>query len=230
MGARGAALAIRGAMPSPLAAIPVRTPKQSRSRASFEKVTAAARRLLETQGYEGITLQDVVRESGVSIGSIYGRVASKEDLLRVVQAQVLAEVEVDQSVLTDPARWSEGGLRELLPKLIDAFAEFLRERAPILRAFMTQANVDPQIGDAGRRSGHLLGECFVALLLTRREEITHADPERAARACFVVSYSALGRYLGLGSSAEAAGEGNWTLLKEDIGDLCVSYLLDARPR
>ena len=45
----------------------VRPPKQRRSRESYERVLDAAHTLLEENGFEGFTAQEVAVRSGVSI-------------------------------------------------------------------------------------------------------------------------------------------------------------------
>jgi AcrR family transcriptional regulator len=182
----------------------LREPKQGRSRASFEKVIAAARTLMAESGYDGFTLADVVRTSGVSIGSIYHRVSSKDDLLRVLHTRVLEEIEVEQAWIVCADRWEGFSLHQMLPQLLDELAEMLRR--------------------VGRASGKKLAEGFEALLLTRRDAIRHPDPVRAAHACFTTAYATYSRYLGLGSSLDSAGEGDWQILKADVSLMCGCFL------
>ena len=67
----------------------VRPPKQRRSRESYERVLDAAHTLLEENGFEGFTVQEVAARSGVSIGAIYERFGNKESLLRAVHARLM---------------------------------------------------------------------------------------------------------------------------------------------
>src|SRR3954451_17242527 len=64
---------------------PVLAPQQKRSQASVERVFAATRALLEEKGFDGVTVQEVSTRAEVSVGAIYGRFQSKENLLRAVQ-------------------------------------------------------------------------------------------------------------------------------------------------
>jgi AcrR family transcriptional regulator len=56
----------------------IRPPLQRRSQESLERVLAAGLEVLIDVGFEGFTLQEVSRRAGVSIGSIYARVPSRE--------------------------------------------------------------------------------------------------------------------------------------------------------
>ena len=59
----------------------VSEPKQQRSRDSFAKVRAAVLQLLHERGTGQFSLAEVSARAEVSIGSIYGRVSSKAELL-----------------------------------------------------------------------------------------------------------------------------------------------------
>ena len=67
----------------------VRPPKQRRSRESYERVLDAAYGLLEENGFEGFTVQEVAARANVSIGAIYERFGNKETLLRTVHARLM---------------------------------------------------------------------------------------------------------------------------------------------
>ena len=71
----------------------IRPPQQPRSRASLERVIVAGTKLLEEEGYEGFTLAKVSSMANVSIGSIYARVKSKDDLFYVIQDRFMSRTE-----------------------------------------------------------------------------------------------------------------------------------------
>lgn len=70
----------------------VREPKQERSRQSFDKAVDATVSLLVERRSDAFTLVEVAQRAGVSIGSIYGRVSSKDDLIRAAQARETARI------------------------------------------------------------------------------------------------------------------------------------------
>ncbi len=55
-----------------------------------DRLLAAAGRVFAAKGYDGTKIMDIIREAGLSSGAVYGRFASKDDLLL---AAVLAAVE-----------------------------------------------------------------------------------------------------------------------------------------
>jgi hypothetical protein len=83
---------------------------------------------------------------------------------------------------------------------------------------------DPQIAATGKRhyADQLLD--FKLLILERRAEIAHPDPEHAASFAFAVVYGMVARHLGFGSR-DAAGEGDWRQLVDDLSTTCLALLL-----
>lgn len=204
-----------------------RTPKQRRSRESYERMVEAAIEILREKGLEGLTLSEVSRRSRVSIGSIYCRVQSKEHLLREVQARVLGEMEHEFAMLVNRVRRRMLPLRELVPVLVRELALFLRRHATLLNAFMQQAQRDEHMAAEGQRSYSQAMLDFKLLLLEHQTDFGHPDPERATSACFIIVYGALARYLGLGAipgEHSGAGEGDWKQLVEDLGLMALAFL------
>lgn len=203
-----------------------RTPKQSRSRESFDRVLEAATELLAQGGYHSLTLAEVSRRSKVSIGSIYCRVESKDDLVRAVQARAIVDIEREFNEIVTRLRRRRLPLRQLVPALVRELASHLQSHASLLSAFIERAPSDPVIASTGRKSHAQTGLDFRLLLLERHNEFVHPEPEQAAATCFTVVYGALARYLGLGAQRDHAGanEGNWKQLVADLGLMCLAFL------
>jgi AcrR family transcriptional regulator len=199
-------------------------PKQLRSRASFERVIDSAIRLLEERGSADFTLVEVSQLADASIGSIYGRVGSKDDLIRIVQLRVNKRIEEDHNKVLERAALNSTGLVSLVRALVTGLAEFLKRNAPILRALMSCASSDPVIEKAGKLSHAKFATAFVELVLRYRAEINHPQPELAAEACFSIAYATLARYLGLGTEPTSTGGGPWTALKEHLCMMSICFL------
>jgi len=205
-----------------------RTPKQQRSRESFDRVIVAATELLRDGGLAALTLAAVSRRSKVSIGSIYCRVDGKDALVREVQLVVLAEMEHEFALLVNRVRRKHLPLISLVPTLIAEFASYLQKHATLLSAFMQQGDRDRVVEEVGRRSFQETLLDFKLLLLERASEFAHPDPEEAATMCFNVTYATLGRFLGLNSGVPGhggTGEGDWSRLVENLGVMCRAYIM-----
>ncbi|MFC4455421.1 TetR/AcrR family transcriptional regulator [Deinococcus sonorensis] len=205
-----------------------RTPQQDRSRQSFERVLEAAIEILAEGSFEQLTLAAVSQRAGVSTGSIYGRVRGKEELLNAAQRRILERVEAEQAALLKGIRAEQLPFAALVPQLVDALGEFLKAQANLLRPLMARAPSDEAVAALGKQSFGKLEEGWCAVLLEHRAAIHHPRPEHAAWACFHLAYAAFARYLALGSTAEAAGEGDWAELKSDLGEMSLLFLQYAR--
>jgi len=202
----------------------IRSPLQERSRQSFERVLDAAMDLLMEVGYEGLTVAGVSARAGASTGSIYGRVRGKDDLLRAVQERILERTEAGQAAMLADLQAEHLPLSRLVPRAVDALAEFMRSHADLLRPLMTRAVTDDKVAGRGKASHAKLQDGWTAVILTRAPEVQSDLPERAVLSCFRIVYASLARYLGLGSSPESAGEGDWADLKVDLGRMALAYL------
>src|ERR1700730_10429964 len=137
----------------------------------------AAKEILHEGGLAALTLAEVSRQSRVSIGSIYCRVDSKEDLVRAVQARALEEMDHEFAMLVNRVRRKSLPLRALVPTMTRELALYLRRHAPLLRAFMQQAVDDPVLEAVGKKSFQQNALDFKLILLDRQAEIRHPEPE-----------------------------------------------------
>jgi AcrR family transcriptional regulator len=199
-------------------------PKQLRSLKSFEQVLDAATELLEKHGFDGFSIVDVSRRSKISIGSIYGRVAGKDDLVRSVQERALNRADKEHDAFLEEIGRDESTLAELFPLAVQSHAEFLAEYAGLFHAFILRASSDPVLSKRGKRSHAHFTNGFCKLLLRHRSEITHPQPERAVLACTRLLWSSFGSFLGLDND-ESAGEGDWHELIEDVTQMGLLYLM-----
>ncbi|MBN8185319.1 TetR/AcrR family transcriptional regulator [Salipiger thiooxidans] len=75
---------------------PRKTPRQSRSRASYEAVLTAAAQILERDGMAGLNTNAVAERAGVSVGTLYqyfpGKEAIAAELVRRIKAQLLDDL------------------------------------------------------------------------------------------------------------------------------------------
>lgn len=72
-------------------ALPVR---QARSRATRERLLAAAEKVFAEKGYDGAKLSDIAEEAGVSVGAVYFRFKDKDALFLAIAESFIAETRV----------------------------------------------------------------------------------------------------------------------------------------
>ncbi|HEX6461285.1 MAG TPA: TetR/AcrR family transcriptional regulator [Thermoleophilaceae bacterium] len=203
----------------------IRPPLQRRSQESLERVLQAGAELLLEVGYEGFTLQEVSKRSGVSIGSIYARAPSKEALVLAIYDREMAKVSAANERLRETAQLEGLKGRELIIALVDLMARSTLEHAGILRVFMYRALIDPEIWQRGSDRSTELSRAFEEALLEHRDELNHPDPELAIDVAFRMVYCTLVRRVSHGDNFESQRPLSDEDLIRELGEAAADYLL-----
>ncbi len=95
---------------------PKKTPRQSRSAATFEAIIEAGARILREGGYEALTTNRVADLAGVSVGSLYQYFPNKEAILVEMVCRHLTDL--GAGIATIASRADELTLEELVTALI----------------------------------------------------------------------------------------------------------------
>lgn len=208
----------------------VQPPQQERSRASFERVIKAATALLEEEGYDGFTLAEVSKRANVSIGSIYARVKSKDDLFYVIQERNMTVWE-DRPRLHDPTVWSDLDARAAIIGIVGEIGELFKLNERLLRVFMHRGIVDGVVATRSSASVSHYHDEIVRILLTKRAAIAHADPALAIDVAFRMAWGTLARQIMYWPTFESKRKVAWETLVHELGRACAAYLLapDAPP-
>jgi AcrR family transcriptional regulator len=204
----------------------IRPPQQRRSQASLDRVLDAGTELLQERGWGGFTLAEVSRRANVSIGSIYARVPSKEALLYTIYDRYSDRLRAEQVEFEDPERFRGLPTEELVHAAIRAFAETMHQHRRMLSVMMHRGAVDAAIATRGSASSSAVGQSFKDLLLTRRDEIRHSNPELAVDVAWRIVYCALARQVMYGPTFESDRNIKWDQLVAELARACSAYLLD----
>ena len=186
-------------------------PKQARSRRTLERIVAAGIQLLEEGGPDAVTVQAVVRRARSSVGSFYARFQGKDDLLEHLREQVRSSTEAEWKGAVAAEPW-EGSLEQAAARAV----ELLLERRPRYDARLRTASRLVSAGEDAELRRKALDE-LAARLLERKDEITHADPERAVRI-------GLAAVLGVGQHARGDNDGGADALGTECTQLLLGYL------
>ncbi|MEL7540079.1 MAG: TetR/AcrR family transcriptional regulator [Pseudomonadota bacterium] len=161
-------------------------PKQNRAIRTREKLMSALERLLREHEFENISVQDIAREAGVAVGSVYSHFKDKtaflEALLEFWRQQVEAQLEVSESQATRAAFLAFGSLRASLFEATKAVYLQTKENGHILRAVHTYARLHPDAKDDDWQS--LVVRSFApisALFELYADEITVSDADLGTR-------------------------------------------------
>jgi AcrR family transcriptional regulator len=105
-----------------------------------ERILDAAKTLFSSKGYHETSMDDIVRESGLSKGAIYGHFESKEKLFLAVHQKQLAESLGRMASGFEPEDTASGKLRKALDAHFGKDCECSREKCMINNEIMFSAS------------------------------------------------------------------------------------------
>jgi AcrR family transcriptional regulator len=194
-----------------------RPPQQARSRASLQKVLAAAEHVLAHHGIEEFTVGAVAEQAEMSVGAIYRRFSGKDQLLHAVKDQLLTQLETN---VREALRTSEPGLREIVGAFTQALARTFASHDRIFSELLDGQRAEGR--DRGLAALAAIQHAFVESVRPGLPDISREDPEPAVRmaartiigAC--VHRAATGRYW--------PDHLSWTTWAVETTELTLAYL------
>lgn len=156
----------------------LREPRQARSRERLERIMKATAMLLRERRFDQVTIADIVKEAGTSVGVFYSRFENKDALLEFLEEQVYAEVgEVIANNLEGQTTESP---EELVRKLVELTVLVHKKFSGISREIVQMAWGDPaRLARTVAWSEQLAGS-LRPMLSPIADPKLHADADKAA--------------------------------------------------
>jgi AcrR family transcriptional regulator len=208
--------------PQAEASVP-RPPRQRRSRESLERVLQAGVELLGETDYDGFTLGELSRRANVSVGSIYARFGSKDDLFLALQERIQSRLHEEQAESLRAIDGDDAGAA--IAAAVDVLAAAMRRHGAVLRVLMVRSAIDERTRVSGSRAASSVGEAFTACVLRHRDTIVHPDPELAVDIAFRMVFSTMSRRVIFGPTFESKRRIGWERFAAEQATLCRAYLL-----
>ncbi len=154
-------------------------PKQARSQRTLLRILEAAEALIHEKGLDDASIPEIVRRAGSSVGGFYARFKDKNELLRALEERFFRDVSDRVDALADATRWEGARVADMVEACAAELVTVVRERRNLIAAFLHRAVHDEAFKVEAVRFRELLSSRIGGFLLTRRDEFTHPDPERA---------------------------------------------------
>lgn len=200
----------------------LRPPQQARSRAALQRLLTSAEHVLVSEGQEALTIVRVAEHAGVSVGGVYRRFASKEQLIDAVKQAFVDRLEGAVAEAFDEAELSLGGVVEAF---ISALSETLAESGRIIPALMAGGR-SADVPEQGLRTFTSLQQRFLDAVAPYRAQICHPDPVAALNIVFR-SVVATGTHRAAISPWLPDGL-TWPQWAREIADMTTAYLITER--
>jgi len=164
-------------------------PQQERSRRTHAAILAAGTELLEQGGPEALVVSDVAERAGVSVGGIYRRFGTKDQLLLAIQEHFTTGfLEEFQTQVAGAADDMDGP--ELVYLAVSGLAETIRARASLLRVFILISTKHEAVLAIGSKAAQAVGMSFRELVRRTERTIVRPDPEAAIDFVYRLVYAA----------------------------------------
>jgi AcrR family transcriptional regulator len=169
----------------------IRPPQQARSQETLERLLDAAEHLVGEKGFEDTGVAEVARRAGSSVGAFYARFPDKDALLHALYERYYEQAIATADAALEPTRWEGARIPEILAAVVRFLVSIYREQRGLIRAFVIRNHSDADFQARRDRLSHSVSERLSALLLARRAEIAHENPEKAAAFGLTLVFSTL---------------------------------------
>lgn len=196
----------------------LRPPQQARSRAALQRLLTSAEHVLVNEGPEEFTITRVAERAGVSVGGVYRRFASKEQLIDAVRHSLLERLEEAVAEAFNKAEPSLGGV---IDSFTSALSETLGESGRIIPALLAGGrSVDAP--EQALRIVTSLQQRFLDAVAPHGKQIRHPNPVTALNIAFR-SVIAAGAHRAAMSPWLPDGL-TWRQWAHEIADMTTAYL------
>lgn len=201
-------------------------PRQARSRATVDRILTAAEDLFAERGEVGFTLPEVARRAQVSVGSIYRRFATREELLMGVFDRVRGE-EQDTALSTwEQMDWAAMSAEEVVGRLVRDISRLLRDRESLMRAIMARRLTvgDDPVFAHGLEDVVRGAAAFERAIRASGHPLTGGDPGARTEFAYRLTVSAVHRWAAREIEVMAPTAMSWERMLDHLTEVIVSYL------
>jgi AcrR family transcriptional regulator len=157
----------------------IRPPRQARTQETLDRLLDSAERLLEQKGFDDLSVAEIARDAGSSVGAFYRRLKDKDAVLHALHERYCDEAYATAEAALEPERWQDAGIEEIAEAAVPFLVQIFSERIGLERAIYRRALVDPIFQERSLRLWRHVMQGWSDLLLERRAEIRHPEPESA---------------------------------------------------
>src|ERR1041385_4164432 len=108
-------------------------PKQARSERTLFRLRDAAEALITEGGLAGLSIPEVVRRAGSSVGGFYARFRDKNELLRALEERFFLQVGTRLDRLADERRWIGAPVGAIVETAVAELVTVTEERKQLIR-------------------------------------------------------------------------------------------------
>lgn len=202
----------------------IKPPRQARTQESLERVLDAAEALLADKRFEDIHITEIASRADISVAAFYRRFKDKDGLLHALHERICEEAFATADDALQPERWEGAGIREILDTVVPFLIEALEGREALDLAVYQRGLTDAAMRERSDRLIVYVMQGLSRLLLARRDEIGHPDPERAVSFALVQMFAVLVQVYTTGRRDVALVRMGDREITRELTNSCLAYL------
>ncbi|MEN6473345.1 MAG: TetR/AcrR family transcriptional regulator [Syntrophaceae bacterium] len=165
--------------------IPLREPRQSRSRVTYDAILEATTQLLIERGYAATTTNHIAERAGISIGSLYQYFPNKEAIaVELLQRHILGGPAYMESKITHAMKYLRDPVK-IVKAFIEAACDHHADNPTLHKVLEEEVPHPPHIREAIRRNEDLFAVALANLIEQQRPQQV-PNLTVAARLVFVI--------------------------------------------
>jgi len=187
-------------------------------------VLDAAEALLADKRFEDIHVTEIASRADTSVAAFYRRFKDKEALLHALHERICEEAFATADDALQPERWEGAGIREILDTVVPFLIDALEGREALDLAVYQRGLTDAAMRERSDRLILYVMEGLSRLLLERRAEIGHPEPERAVSFALVQMFAVLVQIYTTGRRDVALVRMGDREITRELTNSCLAYL------
>lgn len=202
----------------------IRPPRQARTHQSLERLLDVAEALLRDKEFDDVHVREIALRADTSVAAFYRRFKDKDALLHALHERSCEAAFATADEALCPERWAGAGIAEILHAFFPLTIDVLRLHESLYRAIYQRAIGDAAMRQRSNKVNRYVIERLAGLLLARRDEIRHPEPEVAVPFALIQAVALLVQLYTVGIRDLGGLPANDERLAGELASSCLAYL------
>jgi AcrR family transcriptional regulator len=198
----------------------ISSPTQARSKKALERFLNVAAELLADNRFEDTGISQIAVLAESSVGTFYRLLGDKDVLLYAVHERFVEQGRSAIDSLVQDLGHSELPLSDQIEAFIRGMIALFEGREGLLRALVRRSSADLQFRQRFHQLNAYIGQTFCTIVLARRNELRHPQPQQAADLAAHMLLASLNYLTMVGTLGETPRE----VIPEELSRLICNYL------
>lgn len=155
--------------------------KQGRSERTINAILDAAESLIAEKGVDATSIADIASQAECSVGAVYHHFKDKTELQRAIFNRMIKGMEATGGAALDPSRWEGASILDILHGYLEFSLQLARTNPGRKQAVHEIAKTIPSMQALLLEQEIELHTNLRRLLMARKKEVKHPDPDLAIR-------------------------------------------------